>query len=112
MHYVSYMDRKDGSKKEKSLGIKALMRKVMVAAAILVIVFSPYLLILDFKKYGPFVAALWVVSIIYYLLTLGRINIPIIKHGENENTGENGDGGGVGEVPGSEGEVNSEGDRE
>ena len=32
-----------------------------------VIVFSPYLLVIDFKRYSPFVLMVWFLSFAYYL---------------------------------------------
>lgn len=33
----------------------------------IIIVFSPYLLVIDFKRYSPFVLMIWFLSFAYYL---------------------------------------------
>lgn len=44
----------------------------MAVVVIIVMVFSPYLLILDFEKYSPFVVTVWVLSALYYLFVKSK----------------------------------------
>jgi hypothetical protein len=44
----------------------------MAVIVILVMIFSPYLLILDFEKYSPFVVTVWVLSTLYYLFVKSK----------------------------------------
>lgn len=54
----------DREMKEK---IKKSAQFVLVLVIVLLLIFSPYLLYLDYQRYGLFVALLWVVSITYFL---------------------------------------------
>jgi hypothetical protein len=47
--------------------MKKIFLKVIIFAAIAVIIFSPYLLAVDFVKYSPLVLIIWIVSIACYL---------------------------------------------
>jgi hypothetical protein len=54
--------------------MKTIIKRLLVALVILVLVFSPYLLIIDFNRYAPFVFLVWIVSIAYYLLMKREID--------------------------------------
>lgn len=54
------------------LKVKKVIVKVMAVVVIIVMVFSPYLLILDFEKYSPFVVTVWVLSALYYLFVKSK----------------------------------------
>ncbi|NIM11337.1 MAG: hypothetical protein GTO45_05035 [Candidatus Aminicenantes bacterium] len=47
--------------------MKKIFIRLLVIIVIVVIVFSPYLLVIDFERYSPFVLLVWFVSIAYYL---------------------------------------------
>ncbi|UCH93210.1 MAG: hypothetical protein JSV88_23400 [Candidatus Aminicenantes bacterium] len=47
--------------------MKKIFLRIIIFAVILVVVFCPYLLIIDFKKYSPVVLIVWIVSVAYYL---------------------------------------------
>jgi hypothetical protein len=55
----------------------------------LVIVFSPYLLVIDFKRFSPFVLLVWFVSIAYYLwlkrIVDRRIQMKQQREGDSED---------------------------
>ena len=71
----------DNEKEIKRLaGIRRFFLKVFVIITILVLIFSPYLLIVDFKKYLPFVATVWVISASYFMFVKTR------KDREDEKT--------------------------
>jgi len=48
--------------------MKKLFLRLLVFIVIVVIVMSPYLLVIDFRKYSPLVLIIWFVSVAYYLL--------------------------------------------
>ena len=54
------------------LKVKKIFVKIMAVVVIIVMVFSPYLLILDFEKYSPFVVTVWVLSALYYLFVRSK----------------------------------------
>jgi|GEM_PF-1933322 len=53
-------------------GLKVFFVKILAVVAIVVIIFSPYLLILDFRKYLPFVITVWVISAAYFMFVKVR----------------------------------------
>ena len=52
--------------------MRALIIRVLVLVVIVVIVFSPLLLVVDYERFSPFVLLIWLVSIAYYLLVKRR----------------------------------------
>ncbi|MCU0284764.1 MAG: hypothetical protein MUF15_00060 [Acidobacteria bacterium] len=54
------------------LKVKKVMLKIMVIVVIIAMIFSPYLLIVDFKQYSPYVVTIWVVSVLYYLFVRSK----------------------------------------
>lgn len=54
------------------LQVKKMFLKIMAVIVIIVLVFSPYLLILDFKEYSPFVVTVWVLSAVYYMFVKSK----------------------------------------
>ncbi len=52
--------------------MKKIVLRILVFAAVIVIIFSPYLLVIDYKKYSPLVLIIWIVSIAYYILLRRR----------------------------------------
>jgi hypothetical protein len=53
--------------------MKKYMIRIVAVVVILVIILSPYLLIIDFERNAPFVVMVWIVSIAYYLLIRKRV---------------------------------------
>lgn len=68
-------------------GIKGFFVKVLAVVAIVVIIFSPYLLILDFRKYLPFVITVWVISAAYFMF------VKVRKDNEEKESKKESDGG-------------------
>ena len=54
------------------LKLKKIFINISAIALILVLIFSPYLLIVDFKEYSPFVITVWILSAVYYMFIKGR----------------------------------------
>lgn len=54
------------------LKVKKILVSITAIVVILVMIFSPYLLILDFQKYSPFVVTVWVLSALYYLFVKSK----------------------------------------
>lgn len=54
--------------------MKKWILRILLAAVIVVMIFSPYLLIVDFKRYSPVVLLIWILSIAYYLLMKRRVD--------------------------------------
>jgi hypothetical protein len=50
-----------------------MFKKFAAVAAILVILFSPILLFVDFQKYTPFVLTVWLLSAVYFVFVKGRL---------------------------------------
>ena len=46
--------------------------KELAVVVILVLIFSPYLLIPDLKKYSPFVVTVWIISAAYYMFVKSK----------------------------------------
>ena len=57
-------DIKIGTFTEKA---KKILKKIFAVILILIIVFSPYLLIIDFKRYAVVVLFVWMFSVVYFL---------------------------------------------
>ena len=53
--------------------MKKILARVMVGITIIVIIFCPFLLAVDFERYLPFVLMIWFLSFIYYLVMKKRI---------------------------------------
>lgn len=47
-------------------------KRVLAAAAILVVLFSPFLLLVDFDRYIPSVLAVWLLSAAYFVFIKSR----------------------------------------
>ena len=43
------------------------IKKIIIGLVIIIIIFSPLLLIIDYKKYSQFVYTIWLFSVIYYI---------------------------------------------
>ena len=52
--------------------MKKIIVRVLVFIAIVVLIFSPYLLVIDFKRFSPVLLLIWFVSIAYFLMMKRR----------------------------------------
>jgi hypothetical protein len=68
--------------------MKKLFLRLLIFAAIVAIIFSPYLLAIDFVKYSPVVFIIWVLSIAYYLWIKRRVDRQSISESEGEEEPE------------------------
>jgi hypothetical protein len=72
--------------------MKKYIMRIIAVIVILVIVLSPYLLIIDFERNAPFVVMVWIISIAYYLLVRKRVQQILDNDNlENEENLENKD---------------------
>jgi len=51
---------------------KALARRFLAAAAIAVILLSPFLLLVDFERFIPAVLIVWLLSAVYFIFIKSR----------------------------------------
>ena len=67
--------------------MKKIFLRVLIFVAIVAIIFSPYLLAIDFVKYSPLVLIIWILSIAYYLWIKRRVDrqSPSESDGEEES---------------------------
>ncbi len=68
--------------------MKKIFLRILVFVAIAAIIFSPYLLALDFVKYSPLVLIIWILSIAYYLWIKRRENRKSISEYKKEEEPE------------------------
>ena len=68
--------------------MKKIFIKIIIFAAIAVIIFSPYLLAVDFVKYSPLVLIIWILSIAYYLWIKRRSERQLPSEPEDEEEPE------------------------
>lgn len=61
---------------------------VLVILLALVLLFSPYLLVLDHVKYGPIVLIIWILSIAYFLFLRKRIDQRFNLNSKNSESPE------------------------
>lgn len=61
---------------------------MIIFVAIVAIIFSPYLLAIDFVKYSPLVLIIWFLSIAYYLWIKRRVDQQALSEHEGEEEGE------------------------
>lgn len=54
--------------------MKKIFLRIIIFTAIMVIIFSPYLLAIDFVKFSPLVLIIWILSIAYYLWIKRRLD--------------------------------------
>ncbi len=54
--------------------IEKWFKRISAVIAIIVLVFSPYLLVVNFKEYVPFVLTVWLISAAYYMFVIVRKN--------------------------------------
>lgn len=65
--------------------------RVLVAIVIIVLVLSPWLLVIDWKRYSPFVFLVWVVSFAYYLWMRKKVQHYIDERDMEEDVNDNED---------------------
>jgi len=65
-----------------------MIRRVLVVLVMIVLVFLPVLLVIDYKKFGPVVLIVWIASIGYYLLMQRRLKMERQIQKENESDDE------------------------
>ena len=68
--------------------MKKIILRVFIFVAIVAIIFSPYLLAIDFVKYSPLVFIIWVLSIAYYLWIKRRLGRQSSSESEEEEEEE------------------------
>jgi len=68
--------------------MKKLFLRLLVFIVIVVIVMSPYLLVIDFRKYSPLVLIIWFVSVAYYLLLKRRVDRRMLENMEENKEEE------------------------
>ena len=51
---------------------KKFAKKVLAIAVILLVLFSPFLLLVDFAKYIPVVLTVWLLSAVYFVFIKSR----------------------------------------
>jgi hypothetical protein len=64
--------------------MKKIFLRVLIFVAIMAIIFSPYLLVIDFVKFSPVVLIIWILSIAYYLWIKRRIDRQYLSESEEE----------------------------
>lgn len=69
--------------------MKKILIRVLVAVVILVMVLSPWLLVIDWKRYSPFVFLVWIVSFAYYLWMRKRVQHFIDERNVEDETEDN-----------------------
>jgi hypothetical protein len=68
--------------------VKKIFLRVIIFVAIVAIIFSPYLLAIDFVKYSPLVFIIWVLSVAYYLWIKRRVGRQASSESEEEEESE------------------------
>lgn len=53
---------------------KKSFRMIFAVVVIGMLVFSPFLLVIDYKRFGPFVLLFWVMSIAYFLFLKKKVD--------------------------------------
>ena len=51
---------------------KKLFKRISAIAVILIVLFSPFLLLLDFNKFVPVVLTVWLLSAVYFIFIKSR----------------------------------------
>lgn len=64
--------------------MKKIFLRVIIFVAIVAIIFSPYLLAIDFVKYSPVVLIIWILSIAYYLWIKRRMDQQSLSESKEE----------------------------
>lgn len=64
--------------------MKKIGFRVLAGIVIIVILFSPYLLIDDFERNAPFVLMIWFLSVAYYLMMRKRVQFWLDEKSKEE----------------------------
>ncbi len=51
---------------------KTLLEKIAAAVVMLIVLFAPFLLLIDFKKFVPAVLSIWLLSVVYFIFIKSR----------------------------------------
>ncbi len=54
--------------------MKKIFFKILIIVIISVILFSPYLLIIDFNRFSPFVFTVWFFCVLYFLFLKKKVD--------------------------------------
>jgi hypothetical protein len=54
--------------------MRVILLRILVFVVILLLVFSPLLLVVDYERFSAFVLLIWLVSIAYFLLLKRRVD--------------------------------------
>lgn len=52
--------------------LKALIKKILAVAVIAVVLFAPFLLLVDIERYIPVVLTVWLLSAVYFVFIKSR----------------------------------------
>ena len=52
--------------------VKNLVKKISAIAVILLVLFCPFLLLVDFEKFVPLVLTVWLLSAVYFIFIKSR----------------------------------------
>jgi len=53
--------------------LKKTIKRIAAVAIIFLVLFSPFLLLLDFQKFTPFVLTVWLLSAVYFVFVKDRL---------------------------------------
>jgi hypothetical protein len=53
--------------------MKLFIMRVLVGIVVVAVIFSPYLLIIDFVRFAPIVLMIWILSFAYYMSIRRRV---------------------------------------
>lgn len=81
-------DQKTNDLKKK----KSFVKKFLAVATIIVILFSPALLLVDFVRYSPFVGLVWILCVAYFIFVKSRMpqQAPPKENPDDKNDEKNG----------------------
>jgi Ca2+/Na+ antiporter len=65
--------------------MKKIAARILVGVVILAILFSPYLLVIDFIKFSPLVLIIWFLTFAYYLFLRRRVQQRLDEKAAQEN---------------------------
>ncbi len=70
--------------------MKKIVLRVIAVIVIVAIILSPYLLVIDFKRFSPFVFMIWLLSVAYWLLMRRRVQAIIDERNREDSPDEPG----------------------
>jgi uncharacterized membrane protein YkgB len=71
--------------------MKRILARISVALVIVILVFSPYFLIIDFERSAPFVLLVWLLSFTYFLFLKRRVDRRLEMRNQLDDEPENGE---------------------